>query len=60
MELRFKKLFQKNAHKLVRGNDKLKDKIDDMIIDFSKNLFHSPYYRKPLRNNGENIRELQI
>lgn len=60
MELKFKKLFQKNAQKLVMSNQKLRDKIDDMIIDFSKHLFASSYYRKSLKGIGNNIHELQI
>ncbi|MDD2871633.1 MAG: hypothetical protein PHS49_06630 [Candidatus Gracilibacteria bacterium] len=60
MELIFKKLFKKNSLKLIRGNVKLKEKINLVIYDFSINLFKSIYYRKQLKNIGNNIHELQI
>lgn len=60
MELVFKKLFKKNAVKLVRWNKKLESKINNAIFDFSKNLFDSDYYRKPIKVWKENIHELQI
>ena len=60
MELKFKKLFQKNAKKLVQGNEKLQEKINHAIIDFATHLFDSQFYRKPLRGVGKDIHELQI
>ena len=60
MELIFKAKFKKNSQNLVRWNIKLKDKINNCIIDFSKNIFKSKYYRKPLKNLWKNIHELEI
>ena len=41
-------------------DSKLKEKINICIIDFSKNIFNSSYYRKPLKNLWKNIHELEI
>ncbi len=60
MELIFKSKFKKNSQKLVRWNIKLKEKITFCINDFSSHVFHSKYYRKPLKNLWTNIHELQI
>jgi len=60
MELIFKSKFKKNSLKLIRWNNKLKFKIEKCIIDFSKNIFRSIYYRKPLKNLWDNIHELEI
>jgi mRNA-degrading endonuclease YafQ of YafQ-DinJ toxin-antitoxin module len=60
MELIFKKLFKKNAKKLVRWNKKLELKINEVIFDFSNSLFKSKYYRKQLKGIWENIHELEI
>lgn len=60
MELIFKSKFKKNSQNLVRWNFKLKEKIEDCVIDFSQNLFKSIFYRKPLKNLWKNIHELEI
>jgi len=60
MELKFKKLFVKNAKKLVIWNKKLEEKINNLIYDFSIFLFDSKYYRKQLKNVWVNIHELQM
>ena len=39
MELIFKSKFKKNSHNLIRWNIKLKEKRENCIIDFSKNIF---------------------
>ncbi len=54
------KKFQKQAKKLIQANSKLKSKIDSCLIDFSKNLFLSKYYRKKLTGNKKDLHELQI
>jgi len=60
MELIFKSKFKKNSQKLIRWNAKLKEKINECILDFANNLFSSKFYRKPLKNLWENIHELEI
>lgn len=42
------KPFIKNARIRVESRPKLKDKIEDCILDFSENVFNSKYYRKRL------------
>jgi len=60
MELKFKNLFKRNAKKLTSWKNKLKDKINIAIFDFSKKLFSSKFYRKPLKNVWKNIHELEV
>lgn len=60
MELIFSKRFKKQAQKLVENNQKLKQKINDCIADFSKYARDSKYYRKPLKGNWYGYEELQI
>jgi mRNA-degrading endonuclease YafQ of YafQ-DinJ toxin-antitoxin module len=60
MELIFKSKFKRNSQTLVRWNIKLKEKIENCIIDFSENILNSKFYRKPLKNLWKNIHELEI
>lgn len=60
MELKFKNTFKKNVKKLVSWKKNLKNKVDEVILDFVKNLFLSKFYRKPLKNLWKNIHELEI
>lgn len=57
MELIFKNKFKRNSINLIRWNIKLRDKINECILDFSKNMFNSSYYRKPLKNLWKDIHE---
>lgn len=45
---------------MVEGNEKLKQKINQVLIDFSKNNRKSSYYRKPLKGNWYGHEELQV
>jgi mRNA-degrading endonuclease YafQ of YafQ-DinJ toxin-antitoxin module len=60
MELIFKNKFKRNSINLIRWNNKLKCRINNCILDFSKNIFNSSFYRKPLKNLWNNIYELEI
>lgn len=59
----FTKIFKEEAKKFAQNNPTLRIKIDNCIIDFSKNTFDSIYYRKPLKNweyKNYNLHELEI
>ena len=60
MEVVVSRRFKKQAQKIVKNKPKLKQKINDCIIDFSKNLERSKYYRKKLKGNYWGYQELQI
>lgn len=59
----FTKIFKKEVWTYSQNYPALKDKINNCILDFEKNLFLSKYYRKPLKNwefKNYDIHELQI
>lgn len=60
MELIVSKRFKKQAQKLVENNEKRKQKINHVLIDFSKNSRKSSYYRKPLKGNWYGYEEIQV
>ena len=60
MEIIVSKSFKKQAKRIVKNKPKLKEKINDCIIDFAKNLKSSKYYRKKLKGNYYGYEELQI
>jgi mRNA-degrading endonuclease YafQ of YafQ-DinJ toxin-antitoxin module len=60
MELIITKKFQKQAKKLVQNKSKLKEKIDIVLLDFSKFDRQSIYYRKKLTGNLFGYEELSV
>lgn len=65
MELIISKKFKKQAQKLVENKSSLRSKINECLIDFSKNAKKSKYYRKQLnrkqlKGNLYGYDELQI
>ena len=60
MEVVVSKNFKKQAKKIIKNKPKLKEKINHCIIDFSRNLKKSKYYRKKLKGNYYGYEELQI
>ena len=60
MELIFSKKFKKQAKKLVQNKLNLKERINKVLIDFSKNKRNSMYYRKKLQGKYVGNEELQV
>ncbi len=60
MEVILSKRFIKQAKKLGENKKHLRNKIDDGIIDFSRHVRKSKYYRKALKGNYFGFEELQI
>lgn len=60
MEIIISRLFKKQSQKLVENKPNLKRKINDCIIDYSKNFKKSKFYRKPLKWNWIGFDELEI
>jgi addiction module RelE/StbE family toxin len=60
MELIFTKQFQKNAKKIAETHKHKKEKINDCLLDFSRNGRTSKYYRKKLHGKWIGYEELEI
>ena len=60
MELILSKRFKKQAQKLAKNNPKLKTKINNCLISFTKKGRNSKYYRKQLKDNWYGYEELQV
>jgi hypothetical protein len=59
----YTKIFKEEINKFSQNMPWLKDKINNCIIDFTKNKFKSLYYRKPLKNwefKKYNLHELEL
>ena len=46
MELVFSKKYKRSYQKILAQYPNMKEKIRDMLRDFSKNVFESQYFRK--------------
>ncbi len=60
MEIIFSKKFQKQAKKIIENKTNLKNKINEVIIDFAQQFRKSKYWRKKLSGNLFGFEELQV
>ena len=60
MEIIISRIFKKQAQKLVENKKALKEKINEVIVDFSGKGRRSNYYRKKLKGNYIGYEELQV
>lgn len=60
MIIETQKEFERSYKKILAQYPKLKEKIQDMIRDFSENVYDSQYFRKNFSYKGRIITELQF